>query len=77
MNIKNILAAIFTVWVICMPQGIWAASPPTPQDASNANVTADKANSASDPTDTNSLPPKGTYYEYDELGRIKKIIRIK
>ncbi len=24
-----------------------------------------------------SLPPKGTYYEYDELGRVKKIIRVK
>ncbi len=32
---------------------------------------------ASDPRDDSSLPPKGTYYEYDELGRIKKIIRIK
>ncbi len=31
----------------------------------------------SDPNDGNSLPPKGTFYEYDELGRIKKIIRIK
>ncbi|WDP90453.1 MAG: hypothetical protein HUN04_12410 [Desulfobacter sp.] len=31
----------------------------------------------SDPHDANSLPPKGTYYEYDELGRIKKIVRIK
>ena len=32
---------------------------------------------SSDPLDGNSLPPKGTYYEYDDLGRIKKIIRIK
>lgn len=32
---------------------------------------------ASDPLDGNSLPPRGTHYEYDELGRIKKIIRIK
>lgn len=31
----------------------------------------------SDPLDGNSIPQKGTYYEYDELGRIKKIIRIK
>lgn len=31
-----------------------------------------------DPRDQNSLPLKGTsYYEYDQLGRIKKIIRIK
>ncbi len=37
----------------------------------------DPENPASDPTDTSSLPPKGTYYEYDELGRVKKIIRIK
>ncbi len=31
----------------------------------------------SDPLDGSSLPPKGAYYEYDELGRVKKIIRIK
>ncbi len=32
---------------------------------------------SSDPLDGDSLPPKGTFYEYDELGRVKKIIRIK
>jgi len=32
---------------------------------------------ASDPLDGGSLPPKGAYYEYDEFGRVKKIIRIK
>ncbi len=31
----------------------------------------------SDPQDGGSLPPKGTYYEYDDLGRVKKIVRIK
>lgn len=31
----------------------------------------------SDPNSSSSLPKKGSYYEYDELGRIKKIIRIK
>ncbi|MCP3942525.1 MAG: hypothetical protein GY710_13705 [Desulfobacteraceae bacterium] len=31
----------------------------------------------SDPQDGSSLPPRGSHYEYDELGRIKKIIRIK
>ncbi|MEH0021380.1 MAG: hypothetical protein V6Z89_17130 [Desulfobacter sp.] len=31
----------------------------------------------SDPNDAASLPPKGAHYEYDELGRIKRIIRIK
>lgn len=31
----------------------------------------------SDPQNAASLPPKGSYYEYDVLGRIKKIIRIK
>lgn len=30
-----------------------------------------------DPADSNSVPNKGTSYVYDELGRIKKIIRIK
>ncbi|MCP4552855.1 MAG: hypothetical protein GY834_12625 [Bacteroidetes bacterium] len=32
---------------------------------------------ASDPTDYTSLPLQGTFYEYDKLGRITKIIRIK
>ncbi len=32
---------------------------------------------SSDPQDGSSLPPKGTYYEYDDLGRVKKIVRIK
>ena len=31
----------------------------------------------SNPQDPASLPPKGTYYEYDDLGRIKRIVRIK
>ncbi len=33
--------------------------------------------SQSDPRDPNHRPDKGSYYEYDELGRIKKIIRVK
>ncbi|MBU1195374.1 MAG: hypothetical protein KKE62_18960 [Proteobacteria bacterium] len=37
----------------------------------------DDANPQSDPTSAASLPAKGTHYIYDELGRIKKIIRIK
>ena len=27
--------------------------------------------------DASSIPEKGTYYEYDDIGRIKSILRIK
>lgn len=33
--------------------------------------------SGNDPNDAGDFPSRGVYYEYDELGRIKKIIRIK
>ncbi|GEM_PF-6065904 len=54
---------------------------PDPEDLDNDGLkNADEERYGSSPSDPNDVPAnisKGSYYEYDELGRIKSIIRAK